>query len=93
MFEDVNLGFKHKVALFRPAPGTAVSLPPRPNIQGGETYIPYVPPNPNYQIPAGQQSIPGIPDNIPRYVPPNSVTNANRQQKTDLDDSDGDGKP
>jgi len=91
VFEDVNLGFKHKVALFRPAPGTASSLPQRPNIQGGETYIPYAPPNTNYQVPAGQ-SIPGIPDNIPRYVPP--ASNANRQpQKQDAADDDGDGKP
>ncbi len=89
VFEDVNLGFKHKVQLFRPAPGTTASQPARPNIQGGETYIPYTPPTTNYQVPPGQ-SIPGIPDNIPRYVPPA----ANRQpQKQDDDDDDGDGKP
>lgn len=91
IFEDVNLGFKHKVPLFRPAPGTVTStLPPRPGIRGGETYVPYVPPNANYQVQPGQ-SIPGIPDNIPRYVPPNA--NRQPQQKQEDGDEDGDGKP
>jgi hypothetical protein len=37
--------------------------------------------------PATNQRIPGIPDNVPRYVPPTS--NSNRpQQKDDSDDSD-----
>jgi hypothetical protein len=89
LFEDVNLGFKHKVALFRPPPGTTTSTPPRPNFQGGETYIPFNS-NSNFQVQPGQ-SIPGIPDNIPRYVQPN----ANRAQppKKEDDDEDGDGKP
>lgn len=89
LFEDVNLGFKHKVQLHRPAPGTASSTgPSRPGVQGGESYVPYSP-NTNYQVPPGQ-SIPGIPDNIPRYVPPN----ANRQQPQKQEDEDGeDGKP
>lgn len=87
LFEDVNLGFKHKVPLHRPAPGSVTSsVPPRPG-QGGESYVPYVPPNANFQVPPGQ-SIPGIPDNIPRYVPPN----ANRQTKQEDEDGD-DGKP
>ena len=95
VFEDVSLGFKHKLQLFRPAPGTAVSSqPPRPGFQ--ETYTPFTPPATNYQVQPGQ-SIPGIPDNIPRYVPPA----ANRQpsdrtdktDKKDQDDDDGDGKP
>lgn len=100
VFEDVNLGFKHKVPLYRPAPGTATSSlpPPRPGsaFQGGETYVPYNA-NPGFQVQPGQ-SIPGIPDNIPRYVPPN----ANRprqdlqqpQQQQKKEDEDGeDGKP
>src|SRR4030095_10552343 len=73
VFEDVSLGFKHKLALYRPAPGTTSSGPVRPGAPGGETYVPYNP-NTNFQVQPGQ-SIPGIPDNIPRYVPPN----ANRQ--------------
>ena len=83
IFEDVNLSFRHPVPLFRPAPGATVSSQPtRPGFPGSETYVPY-------QVPPGQ-SIPGIPDNIPRYVPPN----ANRPpDKKDEDDDDGDGKP
>jgi hypothetical protein len=91
VFEDVSLGFKHKVPLFRPAPGTPTGSTGRPPTQGGDTYVPYNP-NTNFQVQPGQ-SIPGIPDNIPRYVPPN----ANRVQPTDKkdqdDDDDGDGKP
>ena len=91
VFEDVSLGFKHKIPLYRPAPGAATTSPNRPPIQGAENYVPYNPnPNPNFQVQPGQ-SIPGIPDNIPRYVPPN----ANRvpDKKDQDDDDDGDGKP
>ena len=99
VFEDVNLGFKHRVALFRPAPGTAASSgpPTRPGT-GGETYIPFSPnpnPNPNNFQVQPNQSIPGIPDNIPRYVPPAANRPPPPQQppgKTE-DDDDGDGKP
>jgi hypothetical protein len=89
VFEDVNLGFKHRVSLFRPAPGTATSTlpPPRPGFQGNETYIPFNS-NSNFQVQPGQ-SIPGIPDNIPRYVPPA----ANRPPPPTKDEDDGDGKP
>jgi hypothetical protein len=91
IFEDVNLSFKHPVPLFRPPPGTAISTtPPRPGFQGGETYIPFNP-NSNFQVQPGQ-SIPGIPDNIPRYVPPNA-NRPQQPQKQDVDDEDGDGKP
>jgi hypothetical protein len=95
LFEDVSLGFKHRVPLFRPAPGTTLgstTAPGRPpGFPAGGDMInaqPYVP-NTNYQVPPGQ-SIPGIPDNIPRYVPPN----ANRPQPDRKDeDDDDDGKP
>ena|SRR5688572_13445739 len=90
IFEDVNLSFRHPVPLFRPAPGTATALTPpsRSGFPSSETYVPYVPPNSNFQVQPGQ-SIPGIPDNIPRYVPPA----ANRQPQKQEDDEDGDGKP
>ena len=92
IFEDVNLGFKHPIQLFRPAPGTAASSgPPRPNFPGGDSFQQFTPPT-NYQVPPGQ-SIPGIPDNIPRYVPPNPNTNRPQQPQKDKDEDDGDGKP
>lgn len=95
IFEDVNLGFKHQVPIYRPAPGTATSTGPSRN-QGFPNSGDYQPYNPggNYQVPPGQ-SIPGIPDNIPRYIPPNAnINNANRPGKETKDeDDDGDGKP
>ena len=89
LFEDVSLGFKHKLALYRPAPGAATTSPVRPGIPSSENYVPYNP-GTNFQVQPGQ-SIPGIPDNIPRYVPPA----ANRPPTTDRkdEDDDGDGKP
>jgi hypothetical protein len=94
IFEDVNLGFKHRLDLYRPPPGTATStLPPRRGgFQDNENYIP-LGPNPNLQAPPSG-SIPGIPDNIPRYIPPNANVNrpTPQPQKQDEDD-DGDGKP
>lgn len=91
IFEDVNLGFRHPVSLFRPAPGTASSSgPARPSFPNSD-FQQFNPPVTNYQVPPGQ-SIPGIPDNIPRYVPPSA--NSNRPQpQPQKDEDDGDGKP
>lgn len=84
VFEDMNLGFKHTLELYRPAPGTAVNTgaPTRPGFQqpGG------FPGNPNFQ------NMPGFPNGFPngtppRYVPPNSNT-AQPSQKKDEDDED-----
>jgi hypothetical protein len=94
VFEDVNLGFKHKVALYRPAPGTTTSTAPsRQGFQSGsgETYVPF-PNNPNFQVQPGQ-SIPGIPDNIPRYIPPNANRAQPPPQPQKQEDDDDDGKP
>ena len=91
VFEDVSLGFRHRVPLWRPAPGTAsTSGPSRP---GSETYVPYNPGS-NFQVQPGQ-SIPGIPDNIPRYVPPAAANRqpTDKKDQKDDDDDDGDGKP
>ena len=95
IFEDVNLGFRHPVPIYRPAPGTAVSTGPsrNPGFPSGD-FQPFNPGG-NYQVPPGQ-SIPGIPDNIPRYVPPGANVNRpapqpNKDSKDD--DDDGDGKP
>ena len=92
VFEDVNLGFRHKLAFYRPAPGENSSLSSGRSGSGG-AYNPYNPNNRNPTInrnnPAIKgnpingndptsnnnptinqpQSIPGIPDNIPRYKP------------------------
>ncbi len=87
VFEDVNLGFRHRLPIFSPPPGTTSSTnaPGRGGFQGSDTFVPYNPPQPVTAIPA--TSIPGIPDNIPRYVPP-ANTNTNRPLKKDVDDED-----
>jgi len=81
IFEDVNLGFKHRLALYRPQPGQAgdsspgqiqnpaLNNPGRIPNRGG--FSPNSPnPNPNatpiYLQPG---EIPGIPSNIPIYQP------------------------
>lgn len=96
IFEDTSLGFKHKLQLFVPAPGTSVPQPGIPGMQPGrggfpsrESYTPMNPTMPNQGMPnpAGNTRIPGIPDNLPRYTPPGSNTNTVRQV-TDKDDDD-----
>lgn len=98
ILEDVNLGFRHKLPLYRPPPGTPVSSGPPlrrgSGFPGQENYVPYNP-SQNYNT-AVPQAIPGIPDNIPRYVPPPAnQQQPGRQQKkaNDDDDDDDDGKP
>lgn len=98
--EDTNLGFRHKLELFRPPPGSvttslpATGRPPSGGRPGGfEQGFPSggLPPanvNPG--------SIPGIPDNIPRYIPPaNAAPRPTRppQDRPKDDDDDTDGKP
>ncbi len=89
--EDVNLGFRHKLPLLRPAPGQSAGasgvgdrgIPPNQGFPPpGSTYNPY-----QTGQPQQQQCPPGIPCNIPQYVPPNPPPT----QKDDVDDEDGDG--
>lgn len=98
IFEDVNLGFKHKIALYRPAPGEAsygnqsqpgrISSPngiPR-NGNGNFNQYNQVP---TYTPPQGE--IPGIPSNIPRYNPtPQKQQTPTPKTNDDVDDDDGD---
>jgi len=84
--EDTNLGFRHQVELFRPAPGTTTTTTTGP---GGFPSRPGsgFPTNP--QMP--MQGIPGIPGNIPIYRPPNRNANANRPVD-DEEDEDTDNR-
>lgn len=91
VFEDVSLPFKHPLKLYNPPPGTTTQGQPTgprgfptgfnndPNV-----YVPY---NPNVQT---QESIPGIPNNIPRAQPPNQNLQQRPQQKRDVKDDDDD---
>ncbi len=89
ILEDVNLGFRHRLPLVR-TPATVSSQPSRPGFPNGDTFIPFnqgFPPNVNTP-----QSVPGIPENIPRYVPPNGARpTPTVPQKKDVDDDSDDG--
>ncbi|MCW5960647.1 MAG: hypothetical protein KIS76_10835 [Pyrinomonadaceae bacterium] len=100
VFEDVNLGFKHKLQLNRPAPGSAAastfSNPRNPTTPNYNTVNPnnpnYNPVNPYVNPPSG--SIPGIPDDIKRYVPtPRPNTDPNIDPASVDSDDGNDGKP
>lgn len=95
VFEDTSLGFRHRLELYRPPPGSIQStLPTGPGRRGVPSYNPTSP----------EYNIPGIPDNIPRYIPPggNMNTNSNPRPERkrnsnsndddDDDDTDGDGR-
>ena len=99
IFEDVNLGFKHKVALYRPAPGEASYSNPNtpgrispngmPRNGGGNLNNQYNQTVPAYTPPAG--AIPGIPNSIPRYNPtPQNQQTPLPKPNDDVDDDDGD---
>lgn len=90
VFEDINLGFKYRLALFRPAPGQTtgnnsgnqtLNNPGRPNMN--DRLNPNFPNNPNPPIYTQPGEIPGIPGNIQIYQPTPPPINK--------DDDDGDG--
>ena len=89
ILEDVGLGFRYKLPLFTPPAGTvAPAAPGRSGFPGSDSYIPF---NPSLPSTSTNTRIPGIPDNIPRYIPPGS--NSNRMPvntKKDVNDDDED---
>lgn len=96
ILEDASLGFRHKLPLVRPAGGGGTggggrtndgrggfgdrNTPGRFSNEGVTTIQPYNPTLPQ------TQDIPGIPNNIPRYVPPTPPP----KKEVDDDDEDGD---
>ncbi len=95
ILQDINLDFNRiTLALYDPPP-TVSSQPVQPGVRPGRGGFPiretYTPGNPTLQQPATNTRIPGIPDNVPRFIPPGSNTNrmpANSKQDVD-DDDDG----
>lgn len=96
VMEDTGLGFRHKLPMTRPTAGAAGGATTQPSRGGfdrnstpgrfptdGTTVVPYNPTLPQ------TQEIPGIPNNIPRYVPP-TPQQQQQQKKDDEDDEDGD---
>lgn len=61
VFEDVNLSFRHRLALYRPSPGQADS--------GTNNRNPYNTGAPGFPTQPGMNPA-GIPNNIPQYIPP-----------------------
>jgi hypothetical protein len=82
VFEDVNLGFKHRLKLSTNPQGTATGSPPNRGFPDGNIYQQGYP---------NVQNIPGIPNNIPRGNP--QQIQRPPQPKKDEDDDDGDGNP
>jgi hypothetical protein len=95
IFEDTNLGFRHRVELFRPPPGSATStFQPPASIRGRGRPEGFEQVQPQTDI--DTDSIPGIPDNIPRYVPPanrapqpNETPNDSKTKDDNGEDTDG----
>ena len=86
VLEDVNLGFRYKLQLVQAPAASGGSGGGRNDFPGQDVYVPF---NPQ------QQNIPGIPNNIPRYVPPQQTPKMPQPQrpqpdKKDEDNDDGD---
>jgi hypothetical protein len=73
VFEDVSLGFKHRLALYRPKPGEITQNPPYTNYN---TVQPNENPNVMPGIPNIQIYNPTLPNNNPT-MPPNTTRPAN----------------
>ena len=94
IFEDVSLPFKHPLKMTSPSPTGGTSQPTGPrgfpngfnNDGNNNIYVPYQN--------NGQDSIPGIPNNIPRAQPPQNGQRPPQPKKDtpkDEDDDDGGG--
>lgn len=85
-FEDVSLGFKHRVPITKAAiTGGTGGAPAKGG--GGFDQPPGIIQSP-YDQPTVQKDIPGIPNNIPRYVPPPQAQPQPQNEKKDVDDND-----
>jgi hypothetical protein len=83
VFEDVNLGFKHRLKLTNPPPGSSAG--------SGAPIRPGFPTDGNmYQVYPDMQNIPGIPGNIQRVNPQQQPNGRPTPAKKDEDD---DGNP
>ena len=86
-FEDVNLGFKHRVAVATGPGGagggvnTGLGQPSRGNNEG----------YPQVYDPSG--NIPGVPNGVPRYIPPQPQQPKPTPNKDDDVDDEDDGGP
>lgn len=85
IFEDTQLGFRHPIPMVKAASASGTTGAPGRVDIGGQPFDPTT-----------MKGIPGIPDNIPRYVPPQpapQMPRPSKDQKQDVDDAEDDGKP
>ncbi len=80
-FQDVDLGFKHRIPLSKPV-SIAGTQPARGGVPNDSGFVPF---NPN-AVPQG--NIPGIPNNIQRFKPGQPAMEAAPQQKEEKKDVD-----
>ena len=78
VFEDVNLGFRHRIPIAKSSTGSGSSGTPSRPPDGG------FPPN-QVNPTDGQPCVPGIPCNIPRFIPQQP---GKPPEKKDVDDND-----
>jgi hypothetical protein len=90
VLEDIYLGFRHRLAMTQSSSSGQQQQPPVYNpLPGFPPDAIYAPPpvNPTNPVnPVNTEVIPGIPPNIPRYVPPNQ---RKKQQEDEDDNEDG----
>jgi hypothetical protein len=85
--EDTQLGFRHRLPLAKAQPGSGSG-------SGSGGNLPYTKGSPDgtftppFDPSSIQKDIPGIPSNIPRYVPPQSAQPTSKDAKKDVDDND-----
>ena len=80
--EDTQLGFRHRILLSKPQSGAGGGGQPN---KGGFPDGSFVPFDPS----SITKDIPGIPNSIPRYVPPQPIQPSSaKDQKKDVDDED-----
>lgn len=88
VFQDVELGFKHRIQLTRTATTTGTTIPGQPSRGQPAGIPPGFPPFNPATMPPG--SIPGIPGNVQPYIPAPTPRRTPAEKKEDVDD-DGDG--
>ena len=88
VFEDVSLGFRHRVSISKTTTsGAGTGQPGRPGFNNDPGFSPN---NPSVNPFDGSPCVPGIPCNVPRYVPPQPKRTPDKNEDVD-DNDDGDG--
>lgn len=84
IFEDVNLGFRHRVPISKAVPVTGPMPPAGPNPGGMAPFDPAT-----MVQPGGARRLPGIPAGVQQVPSDQKPTDQKPDQKQDVDDEDG----